>query len=85
MTFREGWLLVDDIPTRFLTCGKWVEDLENEQNLVFIIPGNPGVAEFYIQFVNELHENLKMPVWAVCHAGELVKFNDSLKVQMKIY
>lgn len=70
MAFKDDWLLVNDVPTRFQTWGAWVEDLEDNQNLVFVITGNPGVVDFYEQFLADLHARVKMPVWAVCHAGE---------------
>ena len=71
MSFKEDWLLVDDIPTKFLTWGTWVEDLK-DQDVVLMISGNPGITEFYMQFLSELHTRLKMPVWAVSHAGNLI-------------
>jgi len=71
MTFREDWLLVDGVPTKFLAWGTWVEDLKDE-DVVFMITGNPGVTEFYLQFLSELHTLLQIPVWAVSHAGTLI-------------
>lgn len=70
MTYREDWIMVNNVPTRILTWGTWVEDLKDDENLVFVITGNPGVVDFYEQFLEELHKNLKMPVWAVGHAGK---------------
>ena len=70
ISYRDDWLAVDGVPTKFLTWGTWVEDLRDE-DVVLMITGNPGITEFYLQFLNELHKLLKIPIWAVSHAGKL--------------
>lgn len=81
MTYKDEWLLVDDVPTRILTWGTWVEDLEDNQSIVLVITGNPGVVDFYGQFLEELHTKVKMPVWAVSHAG---KYSNSRRSFFKL-
>ena len=39
---------------------------------VFIIPGNPGVADYYDEFMKTLHGLTYTPVWAVSHAGHVL-------------
>ncbi len=74
MVGRNEWFSVQDIPTKILTWGDGVEELKCGQNLVVLIPGNPGISDFYEQFLAQLHENLRMPVWMISHAGEYFSF-----------
>uniref|UniRef100_A0A3Q2D5W3 Lipid droplet-associated hydrolase n=1 Tax=Cyprinodon variegatus TaxID=28743 RepID=A0A3Q2D5W3_CYPVA len=43
--------------------------LSGRDVLFLIIPGNPGMVEFYRSFMQTLHSLLGLPVWAVSHAG----------------
>lgn len=69
MACKDDWVLVDDMPTRFITWGAWIDDLKDGENLILLIPGNPGLVDFYCEFLKELHEKLQIPVWAVSHLG----------------
>lgn len=69
MACKDDWVLVDDMPTRFITWGAWIDDLKDGENLILLIPGNPGLVDFYREFLKELHEKLQIPVWAVSHLG----------------
>ncbi|XP_062324749.1 lipid droplet-associated hydrolase [Osmerus eperlanus] len=49
--------------------------LQAPPKLIFlIIPGNPGVVDFYKTFMQALHQKFgsRYPVWAVSHAGHCV-------------
>lgn len=39
------------------------------EKLVLIIPGNPGIVEFYGEFGARIHEKTRLPVWIVGHGG----------------
>lgn len=64
-------ITVDGMPTRILTWGYDITSVgENaDQYLIFLIPGNPGIAEFYVEFLNKLHEELEIPILIASHAG----------------
>lgn len=42
------------------------------KNVIVVIPGNPGLVEFYDDFVSTLFNSLngKWPVYAISHAGK---------------
>ncbi|XP_069685053.1 lipid droplet-associated hydrolase-like [Periplaneta americana] len=68
---REGFVLVNSVPTQIFTWGSWIEDRleEDKKEVVVFFPGNPGIVGFYVSFLEELHYHLGIPVWAVCFAG----------------
>lgn len=66
---KDLWLLIDNTPTRLLTWGSDFEQLQEHQHVVFMIPGNPGIADFYSEFLTKLHEEVKIPICMVSHAG----------------
>jgi len=47
--------------------------------VLFLIPGNPGVAEFYIDMMQTLHElsQRRLHIYCVGHAGQGLIINDS--------
>lgn len=55
--------------TYVITYGKWIDetfDIANGDNeVIILIPGNPGFAEFYQTFAKRLYENTKIPVWVI--------------------
>lgn len=62
-------LLVGKRPTDFLCVGPSFEEKPND--IVLIIPGNPGVTGYYTSFMETIYMTLKgtHAVWAVSHAG----------------
>uniref|UniRef100_A0A1B6LBZ0 Lipid droplet-associated hydrolase n=1 Tax=Graphocephala atropunctata TaxID=36148 RepID=A0A1B6LBZ0_9HEMI len=70
MAHREGWVVVNQVPTRVQTWGGWIEDpLPDGDSVVVCIPGNPGLTSFYSTFLASLHQQLGIPVWICCQAG----------------
>lgn len=67
--------------TYIATYGKWIDDewnVENGENeVIVLIPGNPGFAEFYLSFAQKLHENTKIPVWILSYAGHSLPTNNN--------
>jgi len=49
--------------------GTWIEDANTPENIILVICGNPGITQFYKDFLNALYEKLHMTTWVVCHAG----------------
>ncbi|KAK4321396.1 hypothetical protein Pmani_007786 [Petrolisthes manimaculis] len=56
-------------PTEVLTLGQTLS--ENPSNLILIIPGNPGVASYYTNFMETIYDGMGKThsVWVVSHAG----------------
>ncbi|XP_057654011.1 lipid droplet-associated hydrolase isoform X2 [Diorhabda carinulata] len=69
-TINETYIELNSVPTKISTIGKTIGDaFEVGENLVIIIPGNPGINSFYDKFAKRIHEKLKCSVWCVGHAG----------------
>ncbi|CAH2006808.1 unnamed protein product [Acanthoscelides obtectus] len=67
---REAYLDINGVGTRVSTYGKWIEEsVECNEDIVIIIPGNPGITGFYDKFAKLLHESLGYSVWCIGHAG----------------
>ncbi|XP_071853859.1 lipid droplet-associated hydrolase-like isoform X2 [Apostichopus japonicus] len=68
------FLSVRGIPTCLLKAGEVHEsDTKAGKSLFLIIPGNPGVIDFYDEFQKILHSASEsaIPVWGVAHAGHM--------------
>lgn len=79
-------LTCNGVQTQVITEGRWVEESLSEtgnKDLVVVIPGNPGVPEFYVDFIKEINSKIptEVPVWLVGHAGH-VQPQDNLDVAM---
>ncbi|KAG8328056.1 hypothetical protein J6590_006237 [Homalodisca vitripennis] len=78
MAHREGWVVVNQVPTRVQTWGGWIEDpLPDGDSVIVCIPGNPGLTSFYRTFLASLHQQLGIPVWICCQAGRIWGINIS--------
>lgn len=63
------WDIITDIPTYILQS----PNATKMKNLIIIIPGNPGVAEYYQDFMDELYKKLngKFGIICISHAGHV--------------
>ncbi|XP_053989792.1 lipid droplet-associated hydrolase [Hylaeus volcanicus] len=73
----------NSVPTYVITEGCWVEEglsMCGKKDVVIIIPGNPGIPEFYEGFIKSLKTRLptETPVWVVGHAGHVQPPNNLL-------
>ena len=64
------------VPTQVITEGRWVEEglsQYGKKDLVVVIPGNPGIPEFYDGFIRTMKSRLptETPIWTVGHAGHV--------------
>lgn len=67
---RSEFVPVLGMPTKVL---KYEDtDKERHDRLFLIVPGNPGVADYYDEFMKTLHGLTHTPVWAVSHAGHVL-------------
>ncbi|XP_076064350.1 lipid droplet associated hydrolase sturkopf [Oratosquilla oratoria] len=57
-----------------------VRSHEESRNIVFIIPGNPGLPEYYETFAKNLHSQLQgsHQVWVISHAGHTAMSHSSV-------
>jgi hypothetical protein len=58
-------------PTHVIKYGSFNDQT---RTLVLIIPGNPGVPEYYDHFMETIHlaSAQTLPIWCVSHAGHLL-------------
>ncbi|XP_069105973.1 lipid droplet-associated hydrolase-like [Argopecten irradians] len=60
--------------THILKCGAWPQTSQPTGRLLFlIIPGNPGVIQYYERFMERLYHESKdcVPVWGISHTGHV--------------
>lgn len=73
---QRAMLQINGIPTQVITEGRWVEEGLAEygkKDIVLVITGNPGIAEFYEGFIKTIKSRLpsEVPVWVVGNAGHV--------------
>ena len=66
--------MCNNTPTEVVTLGRWVEEglvPDGKKDVIVIIPGNPGIPDFYVDFINSLKSKLppETPVWVIGYAG----------------
>lgn len=67
---NEAFVEVNGVRTKVLTWGRWIEESKGDTDeIILLIPGNPGVVGFYTKFAQTLYEKTNIPVWCVGHAG----------------
>lgn len=67
---NSSFVNLNNIPTLVRTWGRWVEESpKSNEDIVILIPGNPGVTGYYQYFLQRLHDNLGYTCWAVGHSG----------------
>lgn len=78
---QQAFVNINNVPTRVITWGKWIEESfqpEEPKDIIICIPGNPGLPGFYKEFLQTIHSKVGCPVWIVGHAGHEVPDNPSL-------
>ncbi|XP_076246081.1 lipid droplet associated hydrolase sturkopf isoform X2 [Calliopsis andreniformis] len=73
---QRAMLKWNSVPTQVITQGRWVEEGLSEygkKDVVVVIPGNPGIPDFYEGFISTLKSRLpsEIPIWVVGHAGHV--------------
>ncbi|XP_031211350.1 lipid droplet-associated hydrolase isoform X2 [Mastomys coucha] len=73
---HEEFFLCGGVETQIIKCGPWTnlfdeQGVSKPKQLIFIIPGNPGLSPFYVPFAKALYSLMKsrFPVWIISHAG----------------
>ncbi|XP_033727354.1 lipid droplet-associated hydrolase-like [Pecten maximus] len=65
---------LNGVSTHILKCGVWPQTSTPTDRLLFlIIPGNPGVIQYYERFMERLFRANEggIPVWGVSHTGHV--------------
>lgn len=78
---QKAMLQCNGVQTQIITEGRWVEEEiaeDGNKHVVLIIPGNPGIPEFYEGFIKSLATKLpsQTPIWVIGHAGHVQPPND---------
>ncbi|KAG8238762.1 hypothetical protein J437_LFUL017857 [Ladona fulva] len=69
---------INGVPTRVLQCGG-----KPSKEMILIIPGNPGMVHFYVDFMKCLYDRLGMSVATICHAGHELPPDDMYQPSLK--
>ncbi|CAH2006807.1 unnamed protein product [Acanthoscelides obtectus] len=69
VNLTEGFVDVNTVPTKITCFGKWLNELDENEELVVFITGNPGMNGFYKEFVETVHRKLGWTAWMIGHAG----------------
>lgn len=67
---HKSLVTLNKVPTIVKTWGRWIEETgpENE-NIVLLISGNPGLTGYYDHFLQRIHDKLGYTCWSLGHAG----------------
>ena len=60
---------IDRFSTVVATTKNFNIEMEKTKTVIVLIPGNPGLIEFYEVFMEKLHELRKLPIIGFSHAG----------------
>ncbi|CAN7999057.1 unnamed protein product [Ixodes hexagonus] len=65
------YIIVNEVPTKLLTIGKTSLNAGCPEPLFIFFPGNPGIIEYYEEFLREVYDNFggKLHVCGLSHAG----------------
>jgi len=68
---EEGYVDINNVSTRIVTIGGWIDQPLQSDKLIIVIPGNPGLIGYYETFMAAIHENLKgkFVIWGIGHGG----------------
>lgn len=55
--------------TKILTFGSVVREDGPAEDMILMIPGNPGITRFYAMFLQTIYEQLHIPIWVIGHVG----------------
>ncbi|XP_076645926.1 lipid droplet-associated hydrolase-like isoform X1 [Halictus rubicundus] len=75
-------LMLNDVPTPVIAESCWTNrdlSLLDNKDVIIIIPGNPGIPEFYTGFINSIKSKVpaETPIWLIGHSGH-VQIPDNL-------
>ncbi|XP_077552196.1 lipid droplet-associated hydrolase-like [Haemaphysalis longicornis] len=68
---RYSYATINNVPTRVVQVGKTDLCPERQEPLLIMIPGNPGIIEYYEDFLSEIYNHFQgsIHVCGVSHAG----------------
>lgn len=77
---QQAFTNIGGVKTKVVTWGIGLEELQKKssvEDIVVMIPGNPGVTRFYTMFLQTIYEQLKWPIVIIGHAGHEINSNST--------
>lgn len=66
---KSEYIKINDILTHVITWGKSLDDKfsNNENELIILLPGNPGILSYYTSFCSQLRDTIgyNIPIWSI--------------------
>lgn len=81
MKMHQAFVTVNEVPTKVMTWGRWIEETpkpEDPKDIIICVPGNPGITRFYTMFLQTLYEKVGLPIWIIGHAGHELPINRAI-------
>lgn len=82
---KPSYIDVNGVKTKVVTWGKDLDELKKcgEEDLIVVIPGNPGITRFYTMFLQTVYEQVPYPIVIIGHAGHEPPANEDLIPPLK--
>lgn len=62
---QQSYVEINGVRTKIMIFGNIV----NADDVIVMIPGNPGITRFYTMFLQTIYEQLHIPVLIIGHVG----------------
>lgn len=66
---QQSYVEVNGVRTKILTFGNVMREDGPAEDVIIMIPGNPGITRFYTMFVKTIYEQVHIPIWVIGHVG----------------
>lgn len=66
---QHSYVEVNGVKTKIMTFGNVVREDGVAEDMIVMIPGNPGITRFYTMFLQTIYERLHVPIWIIGHVG----------------
>lgn len=66
---QQSLIEINGVKTKVITFGNVVTEDGAAQDVIIMIPGNPGITRFYTMFLQTIYEQVQVPIWIIGHVG----------------
>lgn len=66
---QQSFVEINGVKTKMITFGNVVTEDRVAEDMIIMIPGNPGVTRFYTMFLQTIYEQVHIPIWIIGHVG----------------